>query len=124
MELSSFFFDTYAFFELFKGNPAYKAYAREQAILTTKMNLFELHYHFLGSRGKAIADEIYDYYAQFAVEIDDAAIKLASSFRTLHKKRNLSYIDCLGYSIAKMRKIPFLTGDKQFRDLENVEFVK
>ena len=40
------------------------------------------------------------------------------------KKEKLSYIDCLGYEVAKKLKIKFLTGDEGFRDKENVEFVK
>jgi len=46
------------------------------------------------------------------------------TFRALNKKRNLSYVDCIGYIIAKQRNIKFLTGDKEFEYMENVEFVK
>ena len=40
-----------------------------------------------------------------------------------YKKFDLSYADCLGYVISKKLNIRFLTGDKQFKDLPNVEFV-
>ena len=45
-------------------------------------------------------------------------------FRLLNKKRKLSYVDCLGYILAGMNGAKFLTGDNQFKDLQNVEFVK
>ena len=54
----------------------------------------------------------------------DEEIKQANMFKLLHKKRNISYIDCIGYNIALFRNVKFLTGDKQFADFSNVEFVK
>ncbi len=32
--------------------------------------------------------------------------------------------DCIGYIFAKQLGIKFLTGDKEFENLDNVEFVK
>ena len=58
------------------------------------------------------------------VEVKDEIIKEANAFRLYEVKRELSYVDCIGCIIAKMMKIKFLTGDKQFKDLENVEYVK
>ena len=45
-------------------------------------------------------------------------------FRYDNRKGKMSYIDCLGYVLAKNNKIPFLTGDKAFENLPNVKFVK
>jgi len=45
-------------------------------------------------------------------------------FRKKNKKRNLSYTDCIGYVYATENDLIFLTGDKEFENLENVEFVK
>ena len=45
-------------------------------------------------------------------------------FRVEHKKQNLSMTDCISYIMSKNLGIKFLTGDKQFQNLENVEFVK
>ena len=46
-QLKSFFFDTYAFYELIKGNLNYKTYDKEIIVITTKLNLMELHYGLL-----------------------------------------------------------------------------
>jgi predicted nucleic acid-binding protein len=122
--IKTFFFDTYAFFEMIHGNPNYDNYKKDIAIITTKLNLMELHYGLLLSFGKEIADYYFDFYSKFAVEIPNDIIKLANYFKKVMKNRNVSYIDCIGYTLAKSRNILFLTGDKQFRDLDNVEFVK
>jgi len=40
------------------------------------------------------------------------------------KNQKLSFIDCIGYILAKKHKAKFLTGDEKFKGKENVEFVK
>lgn len=122
--MKTYFFDTYAFYELIEGNPAYKPYSKGMAILTTVLNLMELHYGMLQSYGKEKANKIFDRLRKFCIYIDDDIIKKANIFRLLNKRKKLSYVDCVGYIIAKSRNIKFLTGDKQFKGMENVEFVK
>ncbi len=45
-------------------------------------------------------------------------------FRLKWKDRKVSIPDCIGYVMAKNLDIKFLTGDKEFEGLDNVEFVK
>lgn len=122
--IKTFFFDTYAFFEIINGNPNYEKYKKDVAIITTKLNLMELHYGLLLSYRKETADYYFDSYSKFVIEITDDIIKLANEFKKVMKTRNLSYVDCVGYVLAKSRNIKFLTGDRQFKDLDNVEYVK
>ena len=51
-------------------------------------------------------------------------IKQAMKFRYEHKKRKMSMTDCISYFQAKELGLKFLTGDKEFQDLDNVEFVR
>jgi len=121
--VATFFFDTYAFVEVLKANPRYKKYSVGVAIITTKLNLMELYYGLLLQQGKEEAEKRYTEYIDFCVPIDDLIFKKACEFRAEHKKRKLSYVGCIGYTIAKFRGIRFLTGDSQFEDLENVDAV-
>ena len=121
--LNTFFFDTYAFFEIIAGNPNYLPYKR-CSIITTKLNLMELHHGLLTIYGKDKADRYYDKLVVFALEIEDEIYKQASDLKALHKKRRLSYVDCIGYTLAQRQGVKFLTGDIQFKDFANVEFVK
>lgn len=123
-EVTTYFFDTYAFCELFKGNPRYKAYSKNIIIVTTRLNLMELHYGMLLESSKKYADMIYDKLKKLCIDVDDEIIKSTNLLKAEYKKRNLSYVDCIGYSIAKSRNIKFLTGDKEFSDMDNVEHVK
>ena len=110
--------------EVIFGNPNYDNYVNDVTIVTTKLNLMELHYFLLLKYGKEKADRCYDGFIKFAINVDDKSIKQSNEFRVSLKKRGLSYIDCVGYTIAKSNGIKFLTGDKEFADLDNVEFVK
>lgn len=122
--MREFFFDTYALLEMSKGNKNYAPYQKEVTVILTKLNLMELHYSLLRTCSKEEANQAYDELIPFAVEISDEIIKMANQVKLLLKKRKLSYVDCIGYTIAGIRGIKFLTGDQQFWDLENVEFVK
>jgi len=122
--VNAYFFDSYAFFEMLKGNPDYAAYEKDTAFVTTKLNLLELHYGLLLEKGGKVADSCFARFESRAVDFDSEILKEASRFRAAHKKMGLSYIDCIGYVMAKFMGVKFLTGDRQFKEMENVEFVK
>ena len=123
-QVNTFFFDSYAFFEIANGNLAYEPYTKDISIITTRLNLMELHYGLLRKEGKDNADKLYDEYLKFAIDFSDEDIKTANQFRLEQKKQDLSYIDCLGYILSNKLKVKFLTGDNKFKDLDNVEFVE
>ncbi len=118
-----YYFDTYAFIEIIRGNPNYSAFVKTE-FATTKLNLMEAYYWLLNKFGKKAADDFYDETVQYAIEIGDEIIKEAMSFRTQNKQKNLSYVDCIGYILAKANSLKFLTGDIQFKSMDNVEFVQ
>ncbi len=123
-EVETYFFDTYAFYELIHGNPNYAKYSSNIVIVTTKLNLMELHYGLMLIHGKHKADAYYDEFAKFSVDFNDKTIKLANEFKMYNKSKKLSYVDCIGYITAKSMNILFLTGDKGFENIDNVEYVK
>ena len=120
----SFFFDTYAFYEIIVGNPNYLPFVKDVKITTTQLNLMELYYQLLSLYDKESALRLFKRYEEFIVPVSNAIIIEAMDFRKQNYKKNISYVDCIGYVIAKKMDIPFLTGDRQFEDKENVKFVK
>ena len=120
-----YFFDTYALLEIFYGNERYKKYLDEE-VITTKLNLMEIYYHLLREEGADVADQYYNETVGYAIDYSDIDIKESMRFRLKMKKekKNLSYVDALGYIIAGKLGIKFLTGDNAFAGLENVEYVK
>lgn len=118
------YFDTYAFYEMIRGNVEYNKFENGWKVVTTRLNLMELFYGLLLRFNKEIANHYYDQFLQYVAEVDDDLIKQAMEFRVIHKKKKLSYTDCIGYTIASQLNIPFVTGDEQFRNMANVTFLK
>ena len=121
--MSKFFFDTYALFEIVHGKESYLPY-NNSVIVVTKLNLMELHYRLLDLYGKQYANKAYNKFLPFVVDITDDMIKRANELKLFYKKKRLSYVDCIGYIVARFNDMKFLTGDKEFEHFDNVEFVK
>ena len=122
--IRTYFFDTYALHEIINKNPNYEGFSKNVSIVITKLNLMEIHYIMLRDHGKEKAEEVFEFFKEFCVDFDDFDIKEANEFRLKNYRRDLSYVDCIGYIIAKKLNARFLSGDEQFKDFENVEFVK
>jgi len=119
----AYVFDTYALIEIIKGNKNYNGYLDSKIIITAFI-LAELCHNSIKLYGNKRAYEYVDLYSKFVQNIDKEVIKEAMNFRFLNKKNGLSMADVVGYALAKKLNIKFLTGDKEFKDLPNVEFVK
>ena len=119
----TYFFDSYAIYEILKGNKSYEKYLSADIILT-KLNLFELYYGMLRDYNENAANKIFAEYAAFITDFDRMTIKLAAKLRLSRRKENLSMTDCIGYAVACQLGVKFLTGDRQFENKPNVEFVK
>ncbi len=123
MEEIVYFFDSYAIIEILKENKNFEKYVNETATITI-FNLAEIYWAALRDFDEEKANEIYEQYKEAVEEIDDETLKEAVKFRKEHKKQDLSYTDCIGYIYAKRNGMTFLTGDKEFEQMKNVEFVK
>ncbi|MEK6888939.1 MAG: PIN domain-containing protein [Nanoarchaeota archaeon] len=116
-----YFFDSYALFEIAYGNEKYMPYAMTGGV-TSVFNIAELNYGLKKEKTKDEADKITDEFKTNTVKVTWESIKKAMDLKTKH--RNLSIPDAIGYVTAKSLGIKFLTGDEDFKDFENVEFVK
>ena len=116
-------FDTYAIIEIIKGNKNYDNYLDIEVVINTFI-LAELTYYLIKTLGLDKTSYYIDKYKKFVRSTDSEIIKQAMLFRYKHKKKKLSMTDCISYFMAKELGIKFLTGDKEFKNLENVEFVK
>ncbi len=125
--MARFFGDTYALIELLKGNPNYEGYSRV-GLVTTEFNILELTYALFRDFGRNEAANVIDF-IRFKIEVvpaEDSDYLNASEFRlsTNRTGKKLSLVDALGYSYSRKLGIKFLTGDKEFSGMENVEYVK
>lgn len=118
-----YFFDTYAIAEILNGNSNYARFSLEPVIITI-FNLAEVYWISINQYSEQEADEIYLRYSGCVVDISEEILKEAIKFRKKFKSKNLSYTDCIGYIFALKNNLVFLTGDKEFKELKNVEYVK
>ena len=121
MSKETYFFDTYALFEILAGNKNYEKYFNCSIIITI-FNLVEFNYNLKKEMAKEKANSLTADYKDFAVEVEFKDILEAMDLKT--KNRQLSIPDAVGYVIAKKYGVKFLTGDEDFKNFENVEFVK
>jgi len=119
-----YFYDSYAIIEALKGNLAYRKYFDGPKGVTTRLNLMEVYYALLDN--ERYADEVYASFLSTVVEPTDDQVKAAMrERRKMHKKGlRTSYVDAIGYVLAREKGLRFLTGDREFRELPGVEFVK
>ncbi|NJE01505.1 PIN domain-containing protein [Thermococcus sp. JdF3] len=125
--MAKFFADTYALVEILRGNPNYSTYAEEE-LYTTEFNLLELSYaltrDFGEKKAKATVELVRSILIVLTPDIQHYVTASTLRLQTRKEGKKLSLIDCLGYVLAKGMEMRFLTGDKEFVNMENVEFVK
>lgn len=118
-----YFFDSYAIIEIVKENKNYKAYF-DKEIITSILNIGELYYALLKDFDEKTAIFWLSKLRDYSLSVDLDVVVKAMKFKFKNKDRNFSFIDCVGYVLARANGFIFLTGDKEFEGLDGVEFVK
>lgn len=118
----AFFFDTFALVELARDAAAYAPY-KAAPIFTHQGNVYE----YIAARLRAVTEpKVRDEVRRMAPNLLEAAtddLFAAAAFRQDHADRRVSYVDALGWVLARKNGMRFLTGDRAFKGIENVEFV-
>ena len=117
-----YFFDTYALIEVLESRVNYAKLVGCKS-LVTKLNLFELcFYLYRTGVDEATCKKILSSYQKSCVEYGLDTIEKAAKMKMSNKR--LSMTDCIGYQVAQEYGIKFLTGDKEFENVEGVEYIK
>jgi len=121
-----FFLDSYAILEYLSGNKKFAPYVDRGDWATSILNLVEVYYAGLRDQSEEYAERAYLAFRPGMIEIDDRDVKAGMATRLRLRARNLklSYADALGYEMARRIGARFLTGDRVFSGLPDVEFVK
>jgi uncharacterized protein len=118
------FADTYALVAHWEGRPAYRSLANEEPV-TTALNLLELGQVMLRRRAPHVT-EVLAAWQPRVVEPDPSIPLEAARFRLERQEAgaDCSTVDVWGYATARHLGIPFLTGDRGFRGVPGVKFLK
>ena len=118
--------DSWALMALFNGEPAADAVEKllEQAsaerhkLLMSVVNWGEIYYAVMRGASPAMAEQKLQEIATMPIEIvgaDQALTKQAAIFKATKK---MSYADCFGAALAKLKNAEFVTGDPEFKEVE------
>lgn len=115
--------DTYALAEIADENPKFKEYLNLPFVIADT-TLAEFYSVLLREEGEAVADYWYKKLERYSLPVSKEILIEAVKFRQKHKKNNISFFDAVGYIFSIKNGYLFVTGDKEFENLSNVEFKK
>ena len=120
--------DSWALIALFNEEPAadevekllHAATSGRHTLLMHVINWGEIYYTTMRRGGESTAKAIAADIGQMPITIVEATnfdlVRQAAVFKATKK---LSYADCFGAALAKLRRAEFVTGDREFRSLDN-----
>src|SRR5688572_22301105 len=119
--------DAYALMAFFEDEPGadfvrgliLKAEEDGTNLLMSVVNLGEVWYTIARTNSPEIADQYINDIQGMAIEIIDADWKLTQHAAAFKVNGNISYGDCFAAALAKERKAELITGDKEFKVLQN-----
>mgnify|MGYP001581411913 CR=1 FL=1 len=115
--------DAYALIEIARGNSSFAEYINSNFVITD-LTLAEFYAALLLEDGEKKADYWFNKLERYSLPIPKEIIIHAIKFRQEHKKKRISFFDAIGYIFAIKNACYFVTGDKEFEGLPNVEFKK
>jgi predicted nucleic acid-binding protein len=124
--MSSYFADSYALIEMLKGNENYRSFESER-LITTEFNICEAGFAICRNyptKASPVLKTVRKMVTLQATREEDYCSGAARRKEASGQGKKLSTIDCVGYSVANRLNIPFLTGDREFADMDNVQFVR
>jgi predicted nucleic acid-binding protein len=95
------------------------AVEKDNYLLMTSVNYGEVYYIVLRECGQEKAHEIEKIIRTLPIEIVDVDIHLAKESARFKATKKISYADCFAAALAKLHKGELITGDKEFKALED-----
>lgn len=115
--------DTYALVEIRKGNPRF-AWLTNEKFVISEISLCEFYGVIYREDGLQEAESWLKKLEPFIVINSLDILINAVRFRADAKTKNISFFDAVGYCTAIAHNLLFVTGDKEFKKLPNVKFIK
>ena len=95
------------------------AIQKDKYLLMSSVNFGEVYYIVLRECGAEKAHEIEKIIRTLPIEIINVDIQLAREAARFKANHKISYADCFAAAVAKLHKGEVITGDKEFKLLEN-----
>jgi len=95
------------------------ALEEDNDLLMTSVNFGEVYYIVLREFGEKKVGEVEKIIQTLPIDIVDVDLQLAREAARLKATIRISYADCFAAALAKLHKGEVVTGDKEFRALED-----
>jgi ribonuclease VapC len=95
------------------------AHETETPLLITTVNLGEIWYSLARSRSESDADTAVAHLVRLGFAIIDADWELSRQAAAFKARFKLAYADCFAAALAKLKKCEVVTGDSEFKQLED-----
>jgi predicted nucleic acid-binding protein len=118
--------DSWALIAFFEDEPAAEAVERilEQAtaekhkLLMSVVNWGEVYYNTMREVSAEAAEQKLKEIATMPIEIVEADLNLAKQAAIFKATKKMSYANCFGAALAKIKNAEFVTGDPEFKEVE------
>ena len=90
-----------------------------RACLLSVVNWGEVYYITLREAGQKRADEVSHLISTLPIHLIPVDLELTRQAAIFKASKKMSYADCFAAALAKNRKVELVTGDKEFRQVEN-----
>jgi predicted nucleic acid-binding protein len=97
-----------------------EAHESNTPMMITAVNLGEVWYSLARTYSENDADTSVARLLQLGIEVIVVDWELARQAAGFKVKGNISYADCFAAALAKQHKAELVTGDKEFRQVENL----
>ena len=119
--------DAHALTAYFEKEPGYlkvqelltEAASQARLLLLSAVNWGEVFYVTWREHGSENAHRIAKTIEQFPIEIISADVELAHQAAIYKASHKMSYADCFAAALAKLHKAVVVTGDKDFKQVED-----
>jgi predicted nucleic acid-binding protein len=89
-----------------------------RALLLCVANWGEVYYITLREAGRERAEQIGHLLSTLPIQFVTVDMELAKKAAELKASKKMSYADCFAAALAKLRKAELVTGDKEFKQVE------
>jgi ribonuclease VapC len=118
--------DSWALMALFNNEPAAdsvekileQAAADRHKLLMSVVNWGELYYSVMRGASPAMAEQKVREIAAMPIELVTADLQQAHQAAIFKATCKMSYADCFGAALAKIKNAEFVTGDLEFKEVE------
>ena len=119
--------DSYAVFVYLEKEPGYEkvrdlfidAAETGSPLLLSSVNWGEIYYITKREKGDALAEETMRLLDSFPINIVTVDRDLAKQAGVYKADKKMSYADCFAAALAKMKKSALITGDREFKEVED-----